>query len=203
MLSHAELARLAGLSYAGPYSGSAALDVRYDLLPREGELVVVVPGTHPADAIDWIRDCRFLPIWLPGLGPVHAGFGSGAEAIWPKMASVMRTAGLVTYAGHSLGGAIAQCLAALHAGARPDQPFRVVTFGAPRVGFLNPWFAHRVRRGVEAVGYARNGDVVPDVPMRPPYGHPTWPVRIGVADASFIENHSIARYAADLEKLNK
>ena len=202
MLKHYELAQLAGLSYAGPYSGSAALDVRYDLLPRDNELVVVVPGTHPADALDWIRDCRFLPIWLPGLGPVHAGFGSGAEAIWPKMAAVMRTDGLITYAAHSLGGAICQVLGALHAIYRPKQPFRVVTFGAPRVSFMNPWLSHHVRRGVEAVEWARAGDIVPEVPMRPLYWHPTRPKKIGVAADDFVESHSIARYASDLQSLN-
>ena len=36
--------------------------------------------------------------------------------------------GLITYAGHSLGGALAQGCAAIHARRSPDVTFRLVTF---------------------------------------------------------------------------
>jgi hypothetical protein len=198
MLSHAGLADLAGACYRGPWSGVVALDVQYDLLPRGDELIVAIPGTDPESVLDWVRDFRTFPKWLCGLGPVHSGFGGGAAALWPGLDRNMRRTGHIVYAGHSLGGAVAQALAALHARHRPEQPFRLVTFGAPRLAFLNPWPGRLVRRGLEAVAYQRAGDVVPDVPLRPLYMHPTRPVRIGAASGSLIENHSIARYAADL-----
>jgi len=73
-----------------------------------------------------------------------------------------------------------------------------------------------VRRGFERIEYARDGDIVPRVPTRPPFNHPTWPKQIGKAVsgtpsalAEFFDiakinkaipaNHSIQRYAADLE----
>ena len=138
MLSHSELAVLAGRSYSGPQSGHVALDVRYDLIPREGEVVVVMPGTHPADALDWLRDLRVFPSFVPPLGPVHSGFGEGAAALWPKLERDLPPYGLITYAGHSLGGALAQGCAAIHARRWPDVTFRLVTFGAPRISFPEP-----------------------------------------------------------------
>ena len=62
MLLHAELAEIAGRCYRKPWSGQAALDCEYDLLPRgDEELVVAIPGTHPDDPLDWIRDLSTPP----------------------------------------------------------------------------------------------------------------------------------------------
>jgi pimeloyl-ACP methyl ester carboxylesterase len=202
VISHAALAEIAGNAYRGPYSGTVALDVQYDLLPRGDELVVAIPGTDPASVLDWIRDARTIPRWIDGLGLVHSGFGGGAAALWRKIDGDMRPRGLITYVGHSLGGAIAQALGVLHAQRRDFQTFRVVTFGAPRLAFLNRWPARQLALGMEAVAYARDGDIVPDVPMRPLYWHPTRPTRIGVSTGDFIADHSIARYADDLKTLN-
>ncbi|MGD0564524.1 MAG: hypothetical protein ABSA66_15715 [Roseiarcus sp.] len=219
MLSDAALADLAGRSYRGPWSGRVALDCEYDLLPRADELVVVMPGTHPDDPLDWLRDLSAAPRWVKGVGPLHAGFGEGGEALFQRVseATAAETRPL-TFAGHSLGGALAQALAAVFAARAPGRKFRVVTFGAPRVGFLNPWFSHLVRRGLGSIEYARGGDIVPDVPSRPPFNHPTWRRAIGAAVpgtpealSAFIDiakigraicdNHSIQRYAADLAAL--
>ena len=216
MLSHAALADLAGRSYRGPWSGRVALDCEYDLLPRGDELVVVMPGTHPTDPLDWLRDISAAPRWIAGVGPVHGGFGRGGEALYERVSKA--TAGdprPLTIVGHSLGGALAQMLGALFAARQPGRKFRVVTFGAPRVGFLNPWLGHLLRRAFALREYARAGDIVPDLPMRPPFNHPSRPRPIGAAVegtpealAQFFDiakigkaipaNHSIQRYAADL-----
>ena len=219
MLTHAALADIAGRSYRGPWSGRAALDCKYDLLPRDDELVVVMPGTDPADPLDWLRDHSAAPRWVPGVGPVHGGFGSGGEALYAKVRpAIAGDPRLISIVGHSLGGALAQMLGALIAWRQPGRQFRVVTFGAPRVGFVNPWFGHLARRGFEAVEYARAGDIVPELPCAPPFNHPTRPRPIGEAvegtpDALFQffdiakigkaipANHSIPRYAADLAAL--
>jgi pimeloyl-ACP methyl ester carboxylesterase len=206
MLAHSALAVLAGRSYVGPQSGRVALDVRYDLIARPSEVVIVMPGTHPGDPLDWVRDLRAWPSWLRGVGPAHSGFAKGAEAIWPRLDSyhcALPNGVAVTYTGHSLGGALALVLAAIHARRVARIPFRVVTFGAPRIAFLNPWLGRLARSGFEAIEYQRAGDIVPDVPLRPLYRHPTRPLAIGASCGDFVKNHSIALYAADLAALEE
>lgn len=201
MISHAALARLAAAAYSGPQSGRVALDVRYDLIPRDGELVVVMPGTHPADPLDWLRDLRAWPRWFAGVGPAHSGFGGGGAALWRRIGpELARETRLITYAGHSLGGALAQMLAVFHAAAGLA-PCRAVTFGAPRVPFVNPWFRVLARRALAIAEYARAGDIVPDAPLRALYHHPSRPVAIGASVGNIVGDHSIARYAADLQQL--
>ena len=205
MLSHADLAILAGRAYSGPQSVTVALDVRADYLPRPDELVVVCPGTHPDDPLDWIRDLRALPSWIPSLGLLHSGFGRGGFTLWQDVRTKLPATGLVSYIGHSLGGALVQVLAALHSRERPHQPFRMISFGAPRVASIGNWqFGPLVRRGVQAVEYRRAGDIVPSVPPRVFDKHPTWGDGIGTAapGLAIAANHSMTRYAADLAALD-
>ena len=83
MLSHAELAAIAGRCYRKPWSGRAALDCEYDLLPRgDEELVVAIPGTHPDDPLDWIRDLRMLPRPFPAVG---VSIPASAPAAWRSL----------------------------------------------------------------------------------------------------------------------
>jgi Lipase (class 3) len=199
MLSHHDLAVLAGRAYSGRQSAVVALDVRAALLPREEELVVVMPGTHPDDALDWLRDLWAWPGPIAGLGLLHSGFGEGGAALWRRERRNLRERGLISYVGHSLGGALAQVMAAHHALDRPMQPFRIVSFGAPRVAFMaNRRFGRLVRSALEAVEYRRAGDLVSDAPPWPLFRHPTAGVRLGSRLADPIANHSIDRYAADL-----
>ncbi|MGD0565643.1 MAG: hypothetical protein ABSA66_21490 [Roseiarcus sp.] len=201
MLSHADLAVLAGRAYSGPQSLDVDGDARADFLPRGHELVVVCPGTHPDDPLDWIRDLDAFPRWFAKIGLLHGGFGSGGAALWAKVRRELPVDKRIVYAGHSLGGALAQVLAACHAAdGRP--PCRIVTFGAPRVPFmLNPIFGRLVRQAAVAVEYQRAGDPVPDVPAKGLFFHPTKRRVIGTALPDPIANHSIARYAADLAAL--
>jgi hypothetical protein len=203
MLAHSELADIAANVYRGPWSRTVARDVHYALLPRGGEVVVALPGTHPAEALDWIRDLSVWPVWARGLGLVHAGFGLGALAAWAEIAPILSRDKLVTFTGHSLGGALAIALAALHAVQRPGLRFRLVTFGAPRVAFLNPWLGHLLRRGGPHALFARRGDIVPLAPARPLYRHPAPLTRIGAATGEVLADHAIARYAADVRALER
>jgi pimeloyl-ACP methyl ester carboxylesterase len=202
MLTHAELALAAAKAYQGPWAATAG-DVHYTLLRRKGELVVALPGT--ADVEDWLRDLSAWPAWFHGLGLVHEGFGSGAVALWADLASVIAAEDegtLVTFTGHSLGGALAQCLAVLHARSGSPLPFRVVTFGAPRVAvFVDLWFRHSLHRARELAAYARNGDVVPGAPFWPLFLHMLRLTRIGVSTGDPITNHDMALYAANVAAL--
>jgi hypothetical protein len=199
MLSHADLAEIAGRCYRNPWSGQAALDCAYDLLPRgDAELVVAMPGTHPDDPLDWIRDLRTLPNLFPAVGLCHSGFGSGGTAVAKRvLAAVKGDARLMTVVGHSLGGAMALIVGAwlIAAGYR----VRVVTFGAPRVAFcLNLALRRLLGRAEQLVEYRRAGDPVPHVPIRPLFKHVTGGVELGAALAEPIANHAIGLYATDL-----
>ncbi|MGA2495272.1 MAG: lipase family protein [Roseiarcus sp.] len=203
MLSHAELARLAGLAYRGPWSGRVALDCEYDLLPRLSEVVIPIPGTNPSDALDWIRDFRAWPRRFPTVGICHAGFGSGGTAVAERaLAAVKGDERVMTVVGHSLGGAMALIIGARLIAA--GYPVRVVTFGAPRVAFcLNRALRPLVRRTVELVEYRRAGDPVPHLPMRPFYRHLTRGVALGAALPESIANHAIGLYERDLAALGR
>ncbi|MGA2492061.1 MAG: lipase family protein [Roseiarcus sp.] len=199
MLSHAALAEIAGRCYRKPWSGEAALDCEYDLLPRgDQELVVAIPGTHPEDPLDWIRDLSTLPWPFPAIGVCHSGFGSGGTAIAEcVLAAVRGDARLMTVVGHSLGGALALIVGArlIRAGYRT----RIVTFGAPRVAFrLNLALWRHLRRAEQLVEYRRAGDPVPHVPMRPLFRHMTRGAALGQAVREPIANHAIGLYATDL-----
>jgi len=203
MLSHAELAGLAGLAYRGPWSGCAARDCEYDLLPRDSEVVVVMPGTDPLDALDWIRDLRAKPRWFPTVGICHAGFGSGGMSVADAVLRCVKgDARLMTVIGHSLGGALAVIVGArlLAAGYR----VRVVTFGAPRVAFcLNLALRLWLRRAEQSAEYRRAGDPVPHTPMWPFYRHLTRGVDLGAPLREPIANHAIGLYASDLAALER
>ena len=199
MLLHAELAVIAGRSYARPWSGVAALDCDYDLLPRgDKEVVVAIPGTHPEDPLDGIRDLSAAPWAFPIIGICHSGFGSGGTALAERvLKAIAGDHRMMTIVGHSLGGAMALIVGArlVAAGKR----VRVVTFGAPRVAFiLNLGLVKLARAALDLAEYRRAGDPVPDVPLRPIFRHVTRGMAIGVDCGDPIGNHAIARYAADL-----
>jgi hypothetical protein len=200
VLAHAELARLAGLAYRGPWSGRVDLDCKYDLLPRDGEVVLAMPGTNPRDALDWIRDLDASPWPFPKVGLCHSGFGAGGTALAERaLVALKGETRLVTVIGHSLGGAMAVVVAARLIGA--GFRVRIVTFGAPRVAFcLNLALAALLRLAGDFAEYRRAGDPVPHLPMRPFYRHVTRGIALGVALPAPIANHAIGLYADDLAK---
>ncbi len=196
-LSHHELALIAAAAYKGPWSDLVDGDVKCDFLPRAGELVVAVPGTDPQNAQDLLRDASAWPTHIPGLGMVHAGFGNGAAALRAKINPLIgRQWPLVTYVGHSLGGAVAENLAAWHAISREGQPFRVVVFGCPRVAWVNLGFPWLLRRGIEAVEYRNAGDPIVSVPPRSlGYLHGASGQTLGHALPFLLSNHAASLYA--------
>lgn len=206
-LSHAALASIVAASYGQAPSVEAGDNVRAVYVPGDSEFVIAVPGT--TDLAGWLRDFSAWPAWFPTIGVCHEGFGSGGLALWTKIKRDARAvdAPLRTYVGHSLGGALALVLAVLHAAEKPG-PFRVITFGAPRIPcFLDPFFRSGLRKCVEAVEYARAGDPVPNVPTRPFYQHCVRPTVIGTpVPASILHptaNHAIALYCSDLASLER
>jgi hypothetical protein len=202
VLAHAELARLAGLAYRGPWSGRVDLDCKYDLLPRDGEVVLAMPGTNPRDALDWIRDLDASPWPFPKVGLCHSGFGAGGTALAERaLVALKGETRLVTVIGHSLGGAMAVVVAARLIGA--GYHTRIVTFGAPRVAFCLNLALWLLLRTADLTEYRRAGDPVPHLPMRPFYRHLTRGVALGAALPDLIANHAIGLYTGDLTALGR
>lgn len=199
MLTHSQLAEIASTVYQSPWTATVQLNVHFNSQELPDETVVALPGTHPREALDWLRDFSFWPVRVRGLGLVHSGFGLGARAAWIQLAPKLSTERLVTFTGHSLGGALALCLAGIHAYERPGIPFRVVTFGAPRVSFLNYKFAALLKSSRECAVYGRIGDLVPQIPFKPWYRHGAKTIGLGsVPRLNPLEAHSMAHYATDL-----
>ena len=210
-LSHLDLAKLAKTIYSQrpdvtmsrglPYQANAFF---YEF---GAELVVISPGTYVSgDLSGWIRDLDAVPERLPMIGTCHKGFGKGGLALWPSVLQYRpsRTPDFVTFAGHSLGGALASVLAAVHSVVRPTVPFRIVTFGEPRVAaFWNRSIRAEWGRAYEDFRYRRDGDPVPHVPPWPLYRDPDGVADIGKAldplHHVVTENHSIDLYIADIE----
>ena len=122
---------------------------------------------------DWLRDFRALA--TPSrIGHVHNGFHAGMEHMWADLKPLLSQPTIV--AGHSLGAARADVLAALMT-VDGVPPVARVVFGEPKPGLLD--FA-RLIAGIAGRSY-RNGDsthhdLVTDVPFSfPPeqYVHPT------------------------------
>lgn len=201
-LSHYELAKIAQAAYKGAWSDIAGGDVKCDLLPRGNELVIAVPGTDVHNALDLLRDADTWPMAVPGLGMMHAGFGEGGEALWEKINPLFgRQWALVTYVGHSLGGAIAENLAAWHALMRSKQQFRVVTFGCPRLAWLNPTFPALLKLGTEQVEYRNAGDpVLVEPPLWLGFHHGARGIKMGAAISGVdsLANHAMALYVSRL-----
>lgn len=94
-------------------------------------------GSQDWDHVWTNVDVRTVPC---GAGrSFHRGFWNAAGHLWDEMRDdPFRSERPITFAGHSMGGAIAVALALLAHDARPDHPVRAVTFGAPRYG-TGPW----------------------------------------------------------------
>ena len=204
MLTNSDLATICANSYTGPWSGNIALDLKYDLLPRRDELVVVMPGTDPANALNLIRDLSALPMWTQGIGFLHEGFASGALSTWAKVNPIMSKTGLITYTGHSLAAACALIMGGLHALHRPDQPFRVVAIAPPRTCVT---FASRLswllkRGAVPPVAFSRDGDLVPHLPLAPLYRHAVTPTLLIPLIPDPLKAHAVLNYVAGIKALN-
>ena len=121
-------------------------------------LCVAFPGTD--NLACWIADLDARMVTIAGIGPVHQGFWNAWSAI---AAQVMNIVGEqpVTFAGHSLGAAIAILAgAAFTAAGKP--PLAIYGFEPPRV---SSDLTVRTLLTNVPVWLCRNGnDIVPDLP---------------------------------------
>jgi triacylglycerol lipase len=123
-----------------------------------GGLVVAFRGSD--DAAAWAHDFFAVPVSVPGMGVIHAGFHDA----WTDMASqVIAAIGdqPVTLVGHSLAGAIAEiAAAALVLAGKP--PVAVWAFEPPRPSF--DLTLRVLLKDVPLHLYRCGSDPVPDLP---------------------------------------
>jgi pimeloyl-ACP methyl ester carboxylesterase len=206
-ISDADLASIVSKAYSTPPTVQASNDVRTLLSTHGNDFVVACPGT--TDIAGWLVDLDIWLGWFRTIGICHSGFGSKGKALWALVEPRLPKDKTIIFTGHSEGGALAQVMAALYA-AQNLRACTVVTFGSPRITFALDWRFHMLlRRARRVVLYARRGDPVPDVPLKPLYLHAHRLTHIGepmpeppnpVSEIiGKIGNHDINLYAANLK----
>jgi triacylglycerol lipase len=198
-------------------------------LKNDDDLVIVCRGTEPTEFKDIAADLNAIPVAsATGVGRVHAGFKESVDDIWPELHELANDYGktrTIWCTGHSLGAAMATLIAyRLQRAEDCPNPQALFTYGSPRVG--NKDYV----KGIEATGvlhfrFVNNADIVARVPLWPVrhfggmyymnhYGHlralTFWQVTKDVwrgflvglkrKNINFFVNHSITRYAANLER---
>jgi len=134
---------------------------------RAGQTVVAIRGT--ATAFDGITDLNGAATPGPTGFTVHAGFMRVYDSIEVALMAALRGSNPSTLhvVGHSLGGAIANLVAATLAAKRVAE-VKLYTFGAPRTGFNGFSRALTQTVGADNIHRVYNiSDVVPMVPLFP------------------------------------
>lgn len=203
MLTYSQLADRVAASYSEKPTIQTSDDIRLMLDQRKDELLVVIPGT--TDWAGWEDDLSGWPHLFGELGYYHEGFGSKGIALFGALEPLLPVPGkgFVTYTGHSLGGALALTLAILHTRSFFG-PYRLVTFGCPRVAAMwNRQALSYLATAFDTRRFSRVGDPIPGLPGLPTYRHLIRNSSIGipVLTGSFMTNHGIGLYQRDLKAL--
>lgn len=159
-----------------------------------GETVVAARGTQTT--ADWLSNAHAGIAAGPfGLG-VHAGFDRIYRSFAEGLIAAVPPTGTVHVVGHSLGGALANLVAA--ALARSDQrQVKLYTFGAPRVCL--PPSAAMLQQRLRADNIYRVYNIADPVPMVPPYPYLHCPLtrdgfRVGTTGAGIsVGAHNMQR----------
>lgn len=195
MISLPRLAELAAEAYGPSPDIQCSGDIAANVIDESGALVVACRGTVISDLDNVATDLRALPRWRSGAGLVHPGFWDAAHEIWCEVrAKVTSSEYAICFVGHSLGAAMAICLAAMTAefGRRST----VLALAPPRVGGLHLRWALQN----EAIYLVRRAnDAVPLVPFLPPiYLHPRPLIHINPDEVEeLVSAHSVDKYVAE------
>ena len=135
----------------------------YELM-NEHDVVVVCRGTEPNEWNDIKADANAFTDLAETVGRVHRGFKREVDDIWPILEETLRDETRnVWFAGHSLGGAMAQiCAGRCQLSEIAAVPREVYTFGSPRVGTKR----YIQNADVRHIRWVNNNDIVTRVPPR-------------------------------------
>ena len=135
----------------------------YELM-NEHDVVVVCRGTEPNEWNDIKADANAFTDLAETVGRVHRGFKREGDDIWPILEETLRDETRnVWFAGHSLGGAMAQiCAGRCQLSEIAAVPREVYTFGSPRVGTKR----YIQNADVRHIRWVNNNDIVTRVPPR-------------------------------------
>lgn len=202
MLSYSDICGLVAESYDVPATWQAGHDVRAVGSQRGDEFVVAVPGT--VNLAQWMIDFSVWPKPFPYIGTYHEGFGLWGLKLAELVLPALPASGRIVFTGHSLGGQLAQVLAAVYASGKSKcAPMRVITFGCPRGAFIgNLTAGGLVRSGLEAASYRNAGDPVCEVPPWPTWKHNVKLTTIGAefhSRAPSMADHAITLYQKNVK----
>ncbi len=201
MLTYSAICELVAESYHVPATWNAGREVRAVGTQVGNEFVVACPGT--VNLQQWMIDFSAWPKPFPYIGTYHEGFGLWGLKLADLVLRALPNTGRIVFAGHSLGGALAQVLAAVYASENHAPSMRVVTFGCPRGAFMgNLTAGGLVRSGLEAVSFRNFGDPVCEVPPWLIWKHNVSLTTLGTHlqhAAPSMADHSIELYLDNLK----
>ena len=131
-----------------------------------GATIVAFTGTDPLEVKDWLTDLRAAR--SPD-DDTHTGFREGVDAVWQRLASVIRNRDTahrrLFIVGHSLGGALAAIAARRLLREEPSAEIAgVYTFGMPRCGGEQFARAYEPLLGPKTYRFVHGDDAVPTLP---------------------------------------
>lgn len=125
--------------------------------------IVACRGTEPNEWNDIKADANAIPDLAETVGRVHRGFKREVDDLWPYLEEVLSGPDErdLWFAGHSLGGAMAQiCAGRCELSEILTVPVEVMTFGSPRVGTKR----YVMNTDIPHVRWVNNNDIVTRVP---------------------------------------
>jgi len=140
----------------------------------KNHLVFAVRGTRPElGAPDLVTDFYAgITRNMPNVGLVHTGFYDVYKTILPSIIAAegeLAGADVIHCVGHSLGGAVANLVAA-HLAKTHKGKIKLYTFGAPRVGLRVQQYDKRLTKmlgGDNIYRVSHNFDLIPMIPVAP------------------------------------